>query len=206
MARKYKSEQRARQAAETREQILEAARRLFAEQGYARTSMEEIARAAGVALQTVYSSVGGKPALVLGLVGFIEREGGVPENARRIAESADGAEVVRLTARLSRELQERCGDVIAAIWEGAPFAAEVAEAQTAGNRRHLEGTGSVARKLHELGALRPGLSVDDAAGAIGLLTSFETYHQLTRTYGWSWDRAEEWIAATLAALLLPPAT
>ena len=47
-------------AEQTRQAIIAAARRLFAEQGYAQTKMEEIARAAQVAPITVYSAVGGK--------------------------------------------------------------------------------------------------------------------------------------------------
>jgi AcrR family transcriptional regulator len=206
MARKYESEHRARQAAQTREMILAAARRLFAERGYARTSMAEIAREAGVALQTLYASVGGKPELVLGLVQFIEHAGGVREHARRIAESDDPQEVVRLAARLSRQLQERCGDIIAAIWDGAAFAEEVAAAKNAGNKRHLDGTTFVSAKLAELNALRAGVSTKHAADVLGLVTSFETYRQLTEIYDWSWEACERWVAATLAELLLAPST
>jgi AcrR family transcriptional regulator len=50
---------------------LNAAHRLFAEQGYQRTTMPEIAQAAGVALDTVYDSVGKKPDAV-----FIAESGG----------------------------------------------------------------------------------------------------------------------------------
>ena len=40
--------------------IVEAAARLFAERGYQETSVADIAREAGVALQTVYNAVGAK--------------------------------------------------------------------------------------------------------------------------------------------------
>ena len=53
---------RARQAQLTRDEILGAARRLFAEQGYSRTSVRDIAEAAGVSAQTVYDSIGSKQA------------------------------------------------------------------------------------------------------------------------------------------------
>src|SRR5208282_534520 len=54
-------------AAETRREILRAARRLFAAHGYAGTSLQQIAEESGVAVQTIYSSVGSKAALVLAL-------------------------------------------------------------------------------------------------------------------------------------------
>src|SRR5216683_1992409 len=52
--RRYESPRRRQQAAATRKEILEAARRLFEQQGYAGTTMAAIAAGAGVALKTVY--------------------------------------------------------------------------------------------------------------------------------------------------------
>src|SRR5918996_2349970 len=52
--RRYESPRRRAQAAETRRQILEAAHRLFEQQGYAATTMAAIADESGVALKTVY--------------------------------------------------------------------------------------------------------------------------------------------------------
>ena len=66
--RSYDATRRAEAAARTRQSILEAARTLFAENGYSATSMAAIAQAAGVALDTVYASAGRKPALVRLLV------------------------------------------------------------------------------------------------------------------------------------------
>ena len=45
---------RERQAQLTRDEILKAARRLFADRGYTRTTVRDIAEAAGVSSQTVY--------------------------------------------------------------------------------------------------------------------------------------------------------
>src|SRR5919112_1777938 len=52
--RPYHSPRRQEQAAATRRSILDAAARLFERDGYAATTMEAIAAAAGVALKTVY--------------------------------------------------------------------------------------------------------------------------------------------------------
>jgi AcrR family transcriptional regulator len=60
------SKLRERRSQLTREEILLTARRLFAERGYARTSVRDIAREAGVSPQTVYDSIGSKSELVAG--------------------------------------------------------------------------------------------------------------------------------------------
>ena len=54
------SSYRQEQAAATRDRIAEAARRLFADQGYGSTSIETIAAEAGVAVRTVYAAFGAK--------------------------------------------------------------------------------------------------------------------------------------------------
>jgi AcrR family transcriptional regulator len=61
--RGYRSPLRAEQAARTRREILDAARGLIGTQGYAATTVAQIAAAAGVAVDTVYAAVGTKPVL-----------------------------------------------------------------------------------------------------------------------------------------------
>src|SRR5215469_11240289 len=61
--RRYDAPRRRRAAARTRAAILDAARELFTERGYTATPMTAIADRAGVALDTVYASVGRKPEL-----------------------------------------------------------------------------------------------------------------------------------------------
>src|SRR6266446_383888 len=90
--RRYDSTLRQEQARQTRARILDAAQKLFAERGYANTSMEAIARAAGVATDTVYASFQSKPGLLHKLldvrvggdeepVGILERAG--PQAVKR---------------------------------------------------------------------------------------------------------------------------
>src|SRR5580658_2901186 len=61
--RRYDATRRRQAAARTRSAILDSARQLFTERGYAATSMTAIADRAGVALDTVYAAVGRKPEL-----------------------------------------------------------------------------------------------------------------------------------------------
>jgi AcrR family transcriptional regulator len=110
---------RERRAQLTRDEILGAARRLFAERGYARTSVRDIAKAAGVSAQTVYDSVGSKQALVSSLNDLIDAEAGIAAIARAAAESADPGEVAATNARITRSILEHCGDIIHALVTGA---------------------------------------------------------------------------------------
>src|SRR6478609_106451 len=101
---------RERQAKLTQDEILKAARRLFAERGYSRTSVRDIAEAAGVSAQTVYDSIGSKQVIVSRLNDLIDGEVGVADVVRRLAESDDPVEVVATSAVITRSILERCGD------------------------------------------------------------------------------------------------
>lgn len=62
--RAYKSSRRAQQAAQTRQDVLAAATRLYENAGWAKTTINAIAAEAGVAVETVYSGFGSKKALL----------------------------------------------------------------------------------------------------------------------------------------------
>ena len=66
--RRYDSSRRRAAARETRRAILDAARALFLDHGYARTTITAIAQAAAVSVETIYISVGPKAAVVRYLV------------------------------------------------------------------------------------------------------------------------------------------
>src|ERR1700730_17722231 len=96
--RPYSSRVRAQHADDTRRAIIEAARTLFAEQGYARTSVAAVAEAAGVALNTVYASVGGKAALIAALTEDGKDDAPAVATVQRITEIDDPREILRVTA------------------------------------------------------------------------------------------------------------
>ena len=191
---------RERRAQLTRDEILRAARRLFAERGYARTSVRDIAQAAGVSAQTVYDSVGSKQALVARLNDLIDSEAGVGAIVRAAAASEDPAEVAATSARVTRSILEHCADIIHALVTGAAAEPELAAAMAEGQRRHTAGAGFVVGRLRELGALAgdPG----EAAESLAAITDVRFALVLLESYGWSLDRLEEWLATTSRTLLL----
>jgi AcrR family transcriptional regulator len=193
---------RERRAQLTRDEILRAARRLFAERGYARTSVRDIAKAAGVSAQTVYDSVGSKQALVARLNDLIDSEAGIAAIARAAATSGDPAEVAATPARVTRAILEHCSDIVHALVTGAAAEPELAAALAEGHRRHVEGVRRVVGVLRGLDALDPAVDPDGAIETLAALSDIRFALVLRDDYGWSPDRLESWIADTSRALLL----
>ncbi len=106
---------RALQAQQTRRDIVAAARSLFAMQGYATTTVAQIADAAGVSVQTIYDSLGSKRAIVLQLNDYIDEEGGVGPLAARIPTEDDPVELIGIAVAITRAINERCEDLIRLI-------------------------------------------------------------------------------------------
>ena len=87
-------------ALQTRREILETARALFAERGYAATSVTDIAEQAGVAVQTIYARLGSKHGIVVALLDLIDEEAGVAEAAAEVATAATPEQALRSEIRL----------------------------------------------------------------------------------------------------------
>ncbi len=200
--RKYRSVRREEQAAETRNALIDAARRLFATRGYVATSIGDLAQEAGVAVQTIYTSVGGKAALLAALVDRMDEEAHVPELSRRMSEATDPRELIALQVLLTRQLNERCGDIMSVLRSAAPSEPGMEKALQEGLQRHRSGCRQTAALLRQIGALRADLTAETAGDIIALLTGPDTWAMLTGQYGWSYDECERWLVETLCTLLL----
>jgi AcrR family transcriptional regulator len=193
---------RERQAQLTRDEILRAARRLFAERGFTRTSVRDIAQAAGVSAQTVYDSIGSKQAVVARLNDLIDTEAGIGAIARAAAASHEPSEVAALSAKVTRSILEHCGDIVHALVTGAAAEPELAVVLAEGHRRHVDGARTAVRLLHEMGALATSVDQTSAAETLAAVSDFRFALLLRDSYGWSLDRVEAWMADTSRALLL----
>jgi AcrR family transcriptional regulator len=193
---------RQRQAQQTREEILSAARRLFAERGYTRTSVRDIAEAAGVSAQTVYDSIGPKQALVARLNDVIDAEAGIPAIATAVARSSDPTEIAATSAKITRSILEHSGDVIHALVTGAAAEPELEAVLAEGQRRHLQGAATIVGLLQRLNALDASIDRETAVNTLAAVSDIRLALVLRESYGWSLDHIEQWIATTSQALLL----
>ncbi|MGZ8713543.1 MAG: TetR/AcrR family transcriptional regulator [Mycobacterium sp.] len=196
---------RERQAQLTRDEILKAARRLFAERGYTRTSVRDIAEAAAVSAQTVYDSIGSKQALVARLNDLIDAEAGIAAIVSTAARSGDPGQVAAMSAKITRSILEHCGDIIHALATGAAAEPDLAVALAEGHRRHVEGARAVVGLLRQMDALGDSVDAEAAVETLAAISDTRFALLLRDSYGWSLDRIESWIAVTSQALLLRPA-
>ena len=195
---------RAVQAEQTRVEILGAARRQFAVNGYAATSVKEIAAEAGVSVQTVYDSVGSKADLVRRLNDLIDVEANVGEIAMTIPTTADPVALARVPAMITRRIVERCGDILRSCHDGARADPDLATVLDEGGRRHRAGAHAIAQRLHALGALASGLTTDDATVTIATLTDHRVAVVLLDDHGYTLDAVEDWMATTIVHAVLQP--
>jgi AcrR family transcriptional regulator len=188
----------------TREAILAAARELFVREGYGRTSIRQLAQVAGVATRSVYLTFGSKHGVLEALLEGLGLDAGEPTIRALGEQETDPRALLGLVARLYRNLYEHGNEVIVLFREGAatePALRAVLEAGLGGSRRSV---GELCGRLDELGALRPGLDVDGAAGHALVLLSHDGYDELVVRRGWGLDRYQAWLAAALVDALLPP--
>lgn len=197
-------DRREQMALQTRRDILQAARRLFAERGYGATSVTDIAEEAAVAVQTIYARLGSKRGMLMALIDLIDEEAGVRERAAAIATASTPQDVLRAWAQLTRTLHERCGDIIGALTAAAAIEPEVDQALAEGARRRQHGARFTIGRIAELRGLRDDLPPEHAAALLSAAGTHETWRELTHAYNLPWDQAEQTLADALARAILKP--
>ena len=205
--RRYDATKRREAAARTRAAILDAARDLFTERGYAATPMTAIAEQAGVALDTIYASAGRKPDLARLLIETAISGTGhaVPAEQRdyvkAIQAAPDAGTKIAIYAAAVTAIAPRLALVHSIIAQAAPAEpelaalwAEIAERRAANMRRFVADLATVT-------PLR--LDHSQAADIIWATNAAEMYQLLVGQRGWTPQRYQLFLTDTWRRLLLP---
>jgi AcrR family transcriptional regulator len=187
--RRYTSPQRQARAARTRTEVLNAARELFLERGYAAAGIGDIAARAGCSIDTIYSSVGRKPQLMLAVIdqtlGSSDRP--VPAEERdyvravRAAPSAE--EKLRVYADALGRLMPQVSPLFAALREAAVSDPECAALHEHISARRAANMRLLAAELRATGQTRPDLDDGHIADLIWS-TNAPEWHALVASRGW----------------------
>jgi AcrR family transcriptional regulator len=195
--RSYDSTWRQEQARETRQRIIQAAHDLFVREGYGRTTIVDIARAAGVSVETVYAAFRNKHTLLrqVWYVSFRGDEEDVrlwdrPEIRAVIAEPDLSrrfkAQAVVLTAVFRRITP------LLLMLQGAVASQPAAAAMLAefGERR-LDAAGKYTRAAAATGQL--AVSEDECRDVLSATLDGALWHRLVAERGWSDERFAAWL-------------
>ncbi|MFD4641042.1 TetR/AcrR family transcriptional regulator [Lentzea sp. NPDC058436] len=199
MTRSYHSPRRAQDAAGTRRDILHAATELFSANGYARVTVAEIAKRAGVAPQTVYSSAGSKAEILREVVSESIARSGSASATDAIRETDGVAAAITLLARGTRLCNENEQQVVEVLFAAIPAhedGAALWEHSTGSYRQALR---DVAEHLRDKGLLE--IDVERATDVLWFCFGFGAWRTLVKECGWSWDDAERWLAEQATRML-----
>ena len=194
-------------AEETQRVIVEAASRLFLDNGYHATSIGRIASEAGVAVQTIYNAVGSKRELLSRVLDFAaagERAPvPVPQFMREQAErELEPRGIIAQLVEFWRGALPRTAPVFRIIREAAAADPEIAVLERGRAAQRLSNYRQAAQVLADRDALRPGMTIDGAAAAIFAIGHPETYRALVLDGDWDDDGWANWVQAMLEAALL----
>jgi AcrR family transcriptional regulator len=209
--RRYNATRRQAQAAQTRQEILDAAHQRFLERGYAGATLAAIAQAAGVVVETIYRAYDSKAELFKAVVRAAVAGGAnrvqVPVEQRpaiaAVIAEPDPHRQLELYAATQPGIHARAGPLLRVLIGAAATDPELAELWAEIEDERLNGLGRFAGLLADRGVLRPGLSVEEARDLLWTLNSLAVHDLLVLQRGWSPERYRDWLAAALARELLP---
>lgn len=209
--RAYDSRGRRAQAEASRGRILDAARRLFVEHGYAGTSIAQIAASAGVSAPTVFSAYRSKVNLLrtAAETTIVGDAGPEPLHERpamrHVYDGATAADVLDRLAELNAVTADRAYPIFAVLYSAADAEPEIAALVRTIDEQRLAGAEMLARTvLDRLGEGDAGPHrLAEVRDSIWALNSLAMYGMLVAERGWSLDRYREWVRRALHAVVLP---
>lgn len=206
--RSYNNSRRRADAEMRQRRIVDAATRLFVDQGFAATSIDQIAAAADVSPQTVYATYGSKAAVLsraidVAVVGDYGPEP-LADRAPVLADTSSGQPrtYFAATAHFVRVLHERVAPLMRVMEQAAATDPGLEDLRRRLIREIRADTGLWITQLDS--ALRPGLTNAHAADVMVTVQSPYVYSALTADLGWSSAQYEQWLADAMPRLLLRP--
>lgn len=209
--RSYSSPRRLEQAAATRRDVLAAARELFEINGYGPTTVAAIAARAQVSVDTVYATVGRKPALLRELVETALSGTDVPvpgeqrDYVARMRAAATAAEALTIYAGAITGIQQRLAAVFLALRDAAITDSSCADLWTEIAQRRARNMRLLVADLRRTGQLRGDLTDDQIADIIWSMNSAEYWDLLVGRRSWTPAQFQGWLADAWIRLLLEPA-
>lgn len=196
---------RTEQARATRRAVISAATELFLEQGYAATTIDQVATAARVSRPTVFA-VGSKARLLalareVAMAGDDEQVAVAQrESARRVLDEPDPVHLVQLLAEHVTGVHERYSRLDEVLHSAAGGDEELADLWRTSEEQRRVGAALFVGALSRSAPL--ALPEQEAVDVLWTLMAPDLHTRLVRVRGWSRERYVDWLGGALRALLL----
>jgi len=206
--RRYDASHRQEQAAQNRSRILDAARQLFLDSGYAAAAMPEIARAAGVSVQTVYKVFSNKATLLkavfdVSVAGDDEAEPMAERDSiQGVVAEPDAARKIDRYARLLAADAHRFVPVQLVARDAATADGAAAQVWAQIRQETLGAMTMFAADLQATGRVRADLTADEVRDLLWTFHSPEIYEMLVLERGWTAERYGWFLAEAMSAAVL----
>ena len=191
-----------------RRAVIDAARTLFLERGYAATTVEAISALADVPPATLYrlftSKLGVLRQLLDVSIAGDDQPVAVPDRPEvaPVLATDDPQALLRGAAGITTAINQRTNDVYGVLVGAAGSDPEAAALLADIREQRDQGQRQIVRALQRTHALRADVKTRDADDRVHALMSPEVYRLLVVERGWSPDRYREWLTSTLAQQLL----
>lgn len=195
--RSYVSTIRQQRAEQTRNGVVDAARALFINTGYAATTVDDIAAAAGVGRRTVYDSFGSKRGVLFALLERLAPGDQSRFNAELAAAAGQSRVQLRLAVEFICTLYQRGADVLLMAHAAAGADPDLAALDREGERRRLAGQRTTVHDWRRRGMLRADISTTQATDVLWAMTSPALYRLFVIERGWTRARYVDWLTDEL---------
>lgn len=207
--RSYRSQKRTEQARETRRQILAAARDLFVVSGYSGTTVDAIARGAGVAPETVFAIFKNKRAILADVleiaVGGDDQQ--IPllqrDNPQQAIHEPDQRKQIHIFSTGITEIVSRVAPIFEIMKAAAKTEPEIDALVKGVYENRFRNIHQFVSSLEAHGPIRAGLDQNSATETAWALSSPDMYNLLTTARGWTKVQFASWLEDSLVHLLLP---
>lgn len=200
--RPYKSVTRQRQAEETRQRIVTAARKLLKSKGYSGMTIEAIATRAEVSVPTVYAVFGSKTGVLAELMDEVTFGPDYEQLVRHAVETEDPHERLGFAARIARQVHDAASGTFDLMRGAGVVAPELAHLERKREAHRYDAQECMIEFISKSGRLLSGLNRQAARDILWALTGRELYRALVRERGWTSEEYEDWLGRMLEKSLL----
>lgn len=203
-SRSYVSEVRKRAADSTKVRVLHVAKTLFADRGIDRVTMAQIAKKAKVSLSTVFALYKSKEGVLRELMKSTLFGQRFQAEIGRLQGETDPVRLIALTANVARAIYEAESSDLGLVRGVSAFSPALRKLESEFEDLRFQMQKERVVLLFAQSKQAEGYSLDEARRILWMYTSRDVYRLLVHEGGWTPDRYQEWMSATLVNALVKP--